>query len=76
LIQADESRKSGTNKDTCYRKLSELVDEAYHATVPGETSAEQKEKVQQLKKSENEGRLKVKKKHSMKKAGRSKSFDD
>lgn len=76
LIQADDSRKSAINKDTCYRKLAELIDDIYRATIPGETSEEQKEKVQKLKKSENEARLKSKKKLSSKKAGRSKSFDD
>lgn len=64
------------NKNSCYRKLAELIGEIYRATVPGETSDEQKDKVQKLKKSENEARLKLKKKLSTKKAGRSKSFDD
>lgn len=76
LIQADDSRKQAANKDACYRKLSELVDEVFKANVPGETTEEQKEKVQKLQKSENEARLRNKKKQSSKKAGRSKSFDD
>ncbi|ETN45382.1 uncharacterized protein HMPREF1541_09213 [Cyphellophora europaea CBS 101466] len=76
LFQADESRKATINKDTCYRKLSELVRDVYRAAVPGETSDEQKEKVQKLKKSENEARLKLKKKQSSKKAARSRSSDD
>lgn len=76
LIQANESRKAGVNKDTCYRKLSELIGEVYQTTVPGETSPEQKEKVKQLKRSENEARLKSKKKLSSKKAGRSSTSGD
>lgn len=64
------------NKDTCYRKLAELIGDIYRTTIPGETSEEQKEKVQKLKKTENEARLKSKKRLSTKKAGRSKSFDD
>jgi peptidyl-tRNA hydrolase ICT1 len=76
LLQADDSRKAATNKDSCYRKLSDLISEAYRATVPGETSTEQKEKVKGLKKSENESRLRTKKKLSSIKAGRSKSYKD
>ena len=76
LFQADDSRKQAANKDECYQKLLELIGDVYRATVPGETSAEQKEKVQNLKKAENEARLKNKKKHSGKKASRSGSFDD
>ena len=76
VISSDDSRKQTANKDTCYRKLFEHVGELFEATVPGETSQEQKEKVKNLKKAENEGRLKMKKKHSDKKASRSKpSFD-
>lgn len=70
LIQCDESRKQAVNKDTCYRRLNELIMEIYHQTVPGETSEEQKEKVKKLQRAENESRLKMKKKQSSKKAAR------
>ena len=70
LIQSDESRKQTDNKDTCYRRLNELVMEVYNKAVPGETSEEQKEKVKGLKKAENESRLRMKKQHSSKKAAR------
>lgn len=70
LIQCDESRKQAVNKDTCYRRLNELIMEVYHKTVPGVTSEEQKEKVKKLQRAENESRLKMKKKHSSKKAAR------
>lgn len=70
LIQCDESRKQNVNKETCYRRLNELIMEVYHKTVPGETSEEQKEKVKKLQRSENESRLKMKKEHSSKKAAR------
>jgi len=75
LIEADDSRKQATNKDACYDKLAGLVDDVFKSNVPGETSQEQKEKVRNLKKAENASRLKSKKIHSSKKAGRSKSFD-
>lgn len=72
LIQADDSRKQAANKDACYRRLTELVTDVYHETVPGETSQEQREKVKGLKTKYNEARLKNKKIASSKKAARSK----
>lgn len=76
LIQADESRKQAANRETCYRKLHELVVELARDRIPGETSESQKEKVKKLKRSENEARLRNKKQHSCKKASRSKSHGD
>ena len=76
LIQSDESRKQIANKETCYRKLDQLVIDVYNSSVPGETSDEQKQKVKKLQKSENEGRLLLKKKISSKKSARRGSRDD
>ena len=76
LIQADESRKQTANRETCYRKLHELVVELARDRIPRETSENQKEKVKRLKRSENEARLRNKKQHSCKKASRSKSHGD
>lgn len=76
VIQADESRKQQANKESCYRKLNDLIMEVYHHTVPGETSEEQKEKVRKLQKAENEARLNWKKHHSSKKQSRSNSSND
>lgn len=64
------------NKETCFRKLNELVMDVYNRTVPGETSEEQKEKVKELKRVENEARLQMKKKQSNKKASRQKGRGD
>lgn len=76
LIQSDESRKQTANKDTCYRKLNELILDVYNKSVPGETSEEQKQKVRRLQRAENEGRLLMKKKQSSKKAARQKGRGD
>lgn len=76
LIQSDDSRKQTANKDTCYRKLNELVMDVYNHSVPGETSEEQKEKVKKLRRAENEARLQMKKKQSSKKAARQKGRGD
>ncbi|KEF62054.1 uncharacterized protein A1O9_00026 [Exophiala aquamarina CBS 119918] len=72
LIQADDSRKQQANKETCFRKLNELIAEVYSHSVPGETSEEQKQKVERLQKKEKEARLKAKKLHSSKKESRGK----
>ncbi len=75
VIQSDESRKASANKETCVRKLNELIVEVYKHAVPGETTDEQKEKVKRLQKAENEARLKTKKLHSSKKQSRSSKAD-
>jgi peptidyl-tRNA hydrolase ICT1 len=75
LIQADESRKAQANKDTCFRKLNELIVDVYNKTVPGETTAEQKVKVKGLQKAENEARLRMKRFQSSKKQSRSSRTD-
>ncbi|EXJ67027.1 uncharacterized protein A1O5_09673, partial [Cladophialophora psammophila CBS 110553] len=76
VIQADESRKAQANKDTCFRRLNELIVDVYKNTVPGETTNEQKERVKILQKTENEARLKRKKFQSSKKQLRSKGDMD
>lgn len=76
LIQCDESRKQIANKEACYRRLNELIMDVYNKTVPGETSEEQREKVKRLQRAENESRLRMKKKHSSKKAARQKGRGD
>lgn len=76
LIQSDESRKQQANKETCYRRLNELIIDVYNKAVPGETSEEQKVKVKKLQRAENEARLSMKKKQSSKKAARQKGRGD
>jgi len=76
LIQSDDSRRRAQNKDTCFRKLHELIVEVGRQTVPGETSQDQNARVTILKRAENEGRLRAKKLASNKKSSRSKSLDD
>ena len=75
LIQAAESRKAQANKDTCFRKLDELIEGVFVDTVPGETTAGQQEKVKKLRKAENEARLKRKRVQSSKKQSRSSKGD-
>lgn len=76
VIQAEDSRKQQANKDSCFRKLSQLIVDVYRDTVPGEATPDQKEKVKRLQKAENESRLKSKKLHASKKQSRSKSNMD
>lgn len=70
VIQADDSRKREANKDTCIRKLNDLIIDVYKQAVPGETSQLQKQRVKDLQRGENEARLKFKKLHSSKKQSR------
>ncbi|KAK8221847.1 hypothetical protein M8818_000012 [Zalaria obscura] len=70
VIQADDSRKQNDNVQRCFQKLHQLLVEIGKETVPGETTVEQQERVKKLQKAENEGRLKMKKKHSDKKSAR------
>ncbi|EFE41946.1 peptidyl-tRNA hydrolase domain protein [Trichophyton verrucosum HKI 0517] len=46
--QADESRKQSQNLNACFDKLTSMIAEAGRVAVPGETSPEQKKKVQKL----------------------------
>ncbi|RHZ48476.1 peptidyl-tRNA hydrolase domain protein [Aspergillus thermomutatus] len=70
VIQSEESRKQAANVESCYEKLHLLLKTTAEDVIPGETSEEQREKVQKLKKAENEARIKAKKLHSSKKSNR------
>ncbi|RHZ66544.1 hypothetical protein CDV55_103537 [Aspergillus turcosus] len=70
VIQSEESRKQAANVESCYEKLHHLLKTTAEDVIPGETSEEQREKVQKLKKAENEARIKAKKLHSSKKSNR------
>lgn len=48
VIQADDSRKQNENVHRCFVKLHDLILQAGRDTVPGETSAEQIERVKKL----------------------------
>ena len=76
LIQSDDSRKQAANKDTCYRKLHQLIVGIGKDIVPGETSKDQMERVKAMKKADNEARLRAKKQASSKKSARSKNYSD
>ncbi|KKZ65389.1 hypothetical protein EMCG_08769 [[Emmonsia] crescens] len=77
VIQSDETRKQTRNLDLCFQKLQELLVTAGKMAIPGETSPEQRKKVQVLEKANNESRIRHKKAHSMKKSGRrSSSYED
>lgn len=70
VIQSDDARKQNENVNACFRKLHELIVEAGRETVPGETSPEQKKRVEQLQKAEAAGRRKMKEFQSKKKSAR------
>jgi len=72
LIQSDDSRKQATNRDTCWSKLCMEISRVGKDVIPGETSEEQKERVKELQKWENEARIQSKKQHAGKKAARTK----
>ncbi|GFN19805.1 peptidyl-tRNA hydrolase domain protein [Aspergillus tubingensis] len=76
VIQSDESRRQTANVEACYDKLHQLLKSIAEDTIPGETSQEQRDKVQKLKKAANEARIKSKKMHSSKKSSRRGSYDD
>jgi peptidyl-tRNA hydrolase ICT1 len=48
VIQADDSRKQADNAHHCFVKLNSLISEAAEQMIPGETSDEQKQRVQNL----------------------------
>ncbi|KAJ5601852.1 hypothetical protein N7510_011386 [Penicillium lagena] len=76
VIQSDESRKQAANVDSCYDKLYELLQSMAHEVIPGETSPEQRHRVQKLQRAQNEARIKNKKLHSSKKSSRRGKHDD
>lgn len=76
VIQSDDSRKQGDNEAQCFRKLYDEIVESASKVLPGETSEAQKAKVIKLQKADNENRIRSKKQHSNKKAGRRSRSDD
>ncbi|KAL5002256.1 hypothetical protein BDV10DRAFT_181473 [Aspergillus recurvatus] len=76
VIQSEESRKQAANVDACYDKLHQLLKTTTKELVPGETSIEQRARVQKLEKAAKEARIRAKKMHSSKKASRRGSRDD
>ncbi|CZT20175.1 related to peptidyl-tRNA hydrolase domain protein [Ramularia collo-cygni] len=70
VIQADASRKQNDNVNACFRKLHDLIVQAGRETVPGETTPEQRKRVEQLQKAEAAGRRKMKEFQSKKKGAR------
>ncbi|RAK99848.1 peptidyl-tRNA hydrolase domain protein [Aspergillus ibericus CBS 121593] len=76
VIQSEESRRQTANLETCYDKLHQLLKSLAEDNIPGETSQEQRDRVQRLKKAANEVRIKSKKMHSSKKSSRRGSYDD
>ncbi|KAJ5539632.1 hypothetical protein N7513_007964 [Penicillium frequentans] len=77
IFQSDESRKQASNVDSCFDKLHQLLESAAKAVIPGETSPEQKDRVQKLQRAQNESRLKSKKFQSDKKSNRrGNKYDD
>ncbi|KAL4820774.1 hypothetical protein BDW67DRAFT_180334 [Aspergillus spinulosporus] len=76
VIQSEESRKQAANVDACYDKLHQLLKTTAEKLVPGETSPEQRARVQKLEKAAKEARIRAKKMHSSKKASRRGSRDD
>ena len=70
MIQADDSRKQGDNVDMCFRKLHELVVQAGRDVIPGETSPEQRKRVEGLQKAEAASRRRSKEFQSKKKSAR------
>lgn len=48
IIQADDSRKQSDNANSCYRRLHEAIVDAARNAIPGETSAEQAQRVKDL----------------------------
>jgi peptidyl-tRNA hydrolase ICT1 len=70
VIQADDDRSQNENVRSCFLRLHDLIIEAGKESVPGETSAAQREHVQKLQKADNERRLQSKKFSSSKKTSR------
>jgi len=70
VIQSDTSRVQSENQEECFKRLEAEIRAAGQKAVRGETSAAQKQKVENLQKAQNEFRLKSKKMHSGKKSSR------
>ncbi|KAJ5918694.1 hypothetical protein N7454_009838 [Penicillium verhagenii] len=77
VFHSDESRKQASNVDSCFDKLHQLLESSAKAVIPGETSPEQKDRVHNLQRAQNESRLKSKKFQSDKKSNRrGNKYDD
>lgn len=76
IIQSDDARKQADNANACFRKLHALLLEAGKESVPNETAAGQKERVERLQKAEAAGRRRLKEAVSRKKAARRGSRGD
>ena len=48
IFQSDESRQQASNVDLCFDKLHQLLESSAKAVIQGETSPEQKDRVQKL----------------------------
>jgi peptidyl-tRNA hydrolase ICT1 len=48
IIQADDSRKQSENAQSCFARLQSLIAEAATTSIPGETSTEQRERIEIL----------------------------
>ncbi|OJJ85780.1 peptidyl-tRNA hydrolase domain protein [Aspergillus glaucus CBS 516.65] len=48
VIQSEESRKQAANVETCFDKLHQLLRSSANEAIPGETSQNQRQKVQKL----------------------------
>ena len=56
--------------ESCFRRLYQLIEQAGRDAVPGETSAEQVKRVEQLQKAEAAGKRRMKEFQSKKKSAR------
>ena len=48
VIQSEETRKQASNVETCFDKLHQLLRSSAREVIPGETSQDQKDRVQKL----------------------------
>lgn len=71
IIQSQEGRVQRDNEEDCHNKLHQHIAEIAKKVIPGETTAETKEKHAKQEKAANNARLRVKKQHSDKKQSRS-----
>jgi peptidyl-tRNA hydrolase ICT1 len=76
VLQSDDSRSQKANQDTCYSKLHMLLVELAKERIPSETPQAQKDKVKKLQRSDNEARLRNKRRLSGKKTSRSRGFGE
>ena len=48
VIQSEETRRQASNVETCFDKLHQLLRGSAREVIPGETSQDQKDRVQKL----------------------------